>query len=257
MPSPFPGMDPYLERPHLWSDVHPTLISAVRVALVPHVAPRYYVAVELRAYVAPVENSESHRRPDIAVVREAAATFVSESAVAVQEPPMVVRLPQLDEERERYVEIRDVKTHEVITAIELLSPTNKRSGIGRSKYFEKRIQVLDSRTHLVEIDLLRGGEPMPTDPAPRMHYRILVSRVWERPKALLYPFNLNQRIPEIPIPLRRGEPEPTIALGALLAQIYDAARYDLRIDYTSEPEPPLDPATATWAHNLLHRAAQP
>lgn len=81
-------------------------------------------------------------------------------------------------------------------------------------------------------------------PLPPSHYRLLVSRGWERPQAQLYPFNLNEPIPEIPIPLRAGETEPTLNLGQALAKVYDEVRYDLRIDYTAEPEPPLDPALA-------------
>jgi hypothetical protein len=41
MPSPFPGMDPYLERPSLWSDFHATLLVAIRAALNTALPPRY------------------------------------------------------------------------------------------------------------------------------------------------------------------------------------------------------------------------
>jgi len=83
---------------------------------------------------------------------------------------------------------------------------------------------------------------------------VLVSRGWEQPQAQLYPFNLDEPIPEIPIPLRPGEEEPVLALGALLARVYDEARYDLRVDYKGEPDPPLDAATATWVHERLREA---
>ncbi len=141
-----------------------------------------------------------------------------------------------------------------MTVIEVLSPTNKRPGPERQRYERKRREVLDALTNLVEIDLLRGWEPMPMGAIPASHYRILVSRGWERPRAQLYPFNVNEPIPEIPIPLREGEEEPPLALGELLNQVYDQVRYDLRIDYTAEPEPPLDPAVAAWSHELLRKA---
>lgn len=257
MPSPFPGMDPYLERPALWPDVHLELIHAIRATLVPQVAPRYYVAVEERTYVVALEPRTFVGRPDVSVIDRSRLSAVAPGSVpaaAVLERPVTVELPLLDQIRERYLEIRDMATHEVVTVIEILSPTNKQPGEHRRQYERKRRQVLDSLTSLVEIDLLRAWEPMPMAPIPPSHYRILVSRGWERPKAQLYPFNLNEPIPEIPIPLRPGEPEPTLELGKLLSQVYEQARYDLRIDYTVEPEPPLDPAVSAWSHGLLRQA---
>ncbi|MBI4785512.1 MAG: DUF4058 family protein [Chloroflexi bacterium] len=250
MPSPFPGMDPYLEHPSLWHGLHTLLISAIATALGPRIAPNYYVAVEQRTFVIVGDGRDVFRRPDVEVVHPEPRRL-REAPIAMLERPISVELAMPEEVREHYLEIRDTKTHAVITAIEILSPANKQSGEGRREYEKKRIQVLGSLSNLVEIDLLRGGEPMPTDPAPRTHYRILISREWERPRARLYPFNLDEPIPEIPIPLRHGESEPTLDLGALLAQIYDQVRYDLRIDYASEPEPPLDPTSATWARDLL------
>lgn len=258
MPSPFPGMDPYLEHPAVWPDVHFELIHAIRATLAPKVAPRYYLAVEARTYIVTAEPRAFLGRPDVAVVRqlrEPPAPFGGAPA-AVLERPIAVELPVLDQVRERYLEIRDTATHEVITVIEILSPTNKRPGEDRRQYEQKRRQVLNALTNLVEIDLLRGWEPMPMGPLPSSHYRILVSREWERPKAQLYPFNLNESIPEIPIPLRADDTEPTLALGDLLAQVYDQVRYDLRIDYAAEPEPPLEPSTAAWSNDLLQQAGR-
>ncbi|MBI3913817.1 MAG: DUF4058 family protein [Chloroflexi bacterium] len=260
MPSPFPGMDPYLEHPSLWPDVHLNLIHAIQTALALRVAPRYFVSVEQRTYIAAVEPDAFLGRPDaestfsVAVI---GSRFVPPAAPLVAAPagvlerPLVVEVPVRDEIRQRYLEVRDVATHDVITVIEVLSPTNKQSGEGRQQYEKKRQQVFDSLTSLVEIDLLRGGKPMPTSRLPVSHYRILVSREWERPRAKLYPFNLNETIPEIPVPLRQGEDEPMLSLGDLLAQIYDQVRYDLRLDYALEPEPPLDADVAIWAHGVL------
>ncbi len=257
MPSPFPGMDPYLERPSLWPDVYLELVRAIRAALVPQVAPRYYVAVEEHTYVVTADPRTFVGRPDVIVVRpprEPEEPLAGAPPVTVLERPVTVELPLSDEIRQRYLEIRDTETHQVITVIEVLSPTNKRPGLNRERYERKRRAVLDALTNLVEVDLLRGWEPMPMGSLPASHYRILVSRGWERPRAKLYPFNVNEPIPEVPVPLREGEEEPTLALGELLARIYDEVRYDLRIDYTTEPEPPLDPVVALWAHELLQKA---
>ena len=190
------------------------LIHAIRVALVPQVAPRYYVAVEERTVI-------------------------------------LTDLPVIDRVRERFLEIRATADHELITVIEILSPSNKPPGEGRRQYEKKHEQVFETLTNLVEIDLLRGGAPLPMGKLPRSHYRILVSREWERPRGKLYTFNLPEPLPEIPIPLRRGETEPILALNDLLGNVYAEARYDLRINYANEPDPPLDAESARWARGLI------
>jgi len=139
----------------------------------------------------------------------------------------------------------------VVTAIEILSPSNKAPGEGREAYEEKRRQVLSTRTNLIEIDLLRGGKPMEMQPLPQGDYRILIRAGWERPQARLYACSIRQALPEVPVPLRRGEPEARLPLGQLLADIYTRAHYDLRLDYSQPPEPPLSPLDAAWTDTLL------
>lgn len=130
-------------------------------------------------------------------------------------------------------------TKEVVTAIELLSPINKRSGRGRQTYESKRERVLSSSTHLVEIDLLRAYAPMPVfGERWQSHYRILVSRSHLRPQADLYAFNLQNSIPPFPLPLRQEDQEPMVDLQCLLNQLYQRSGYDLKIDYQGEPIPP-------------------
>jgi hypothetical protein len=152
---------------------------------------------------------------------------------------------------ERYLEIRAVQTHAVVTAVEVLSPSNKAPGEGRAAYEEKRRQVLATLTNLVEIDLLRGGSPMEMQPLPQSDYRMLVRAGWERPQARLYAWSVRQPLPELSVPLRRGEQEARLPLGQLLADIYARAHYDLRLDYRQPPEPPLSPPDTAWADVLL------
>jgi len=129
----------------------------------------------------------------------------------------------------------------VVTVLEVLSPTNKRLGVGRNADEEKRRDVLSSLSHLIEIDLLRRGEPMAlTSGSVQSHYRILVSRVEQRPQADLYAFNLRDEIPQFPLPLKPGDQEPVIDLNVLLDQIYDRAGYGMVIDYRQKPVPALD-----------------
>jgi hypothetical protein len=254
MPSPFPGMDPYLERRQVWPDVHSALIVATRDALAPQVAPAYYVAIEERAYIVALKSADFIGRPDVAIITAPTGllpAIEAETATAVASVAQTVVLPQFEEVRERYLEIRDVQTHAVVTAIEILSPSNKTPGDGREAYEEKRRQVLSTLTNLVEIDLLRGGKPMEMQPPPQGDYRMLVRAGWERPRARLYACSVHQALPEVPVRLRRGEPEVRLPLGTLLANIYVRAHYDLRIDYRQPPEPPLSPPDTAWADELL------
>jgi len=163
-----------------------------------------------------------------------------------------VRVPLPQSIRQGYLEVREVATKQVITAIEVLSPINKRSGPGRQTYEGKRAKVLSSSTHLVEIDLLRAYAPMPlVGEDSSSHYRKLVSRSDVRSYADLYPFNLQQPIPAFSLPLRTGDQEPVVDLQSLLNNIYDKSGYDLKLDYREDPMPPLNEADAVWLNALL------
>jgi hypothetical protein len=250
----FPGMNPYLERPSLWPDVHLNLIHAVQHSLTQALVPYYYVAAEERTYIAAIDPQTFVGQPDVAVVGTPIIGTTLSSPTA-SGGPIPVLVPVSDEVRERYLEIRESRTDRVITVIEILSPTNKLPGQGRTSYEEKRRMVLDSATHLVEIDLLRYGEPLPAHPLIRSDYRILVSRSWERPRSFLYGFQIPDPIPDVPVPLQQGEDEPLLCLNPLLHQIYEEVRYDLRIDYTSPPpEPPMDQERLAWIDQLLRDA---
>jgi hypothetical protein len=255
MPSPFPGMNPYLEHPEIWPGVHHLLISEIVRFLSPKLRPKYRVAVEVRMYESPNENSLLVGIPDLIVKRSSTVTNPETTNVAVAAPttkPTKVRVPVPEIIKEGYLEIREVGTEEVITSIEILSPANKRSGKGRQIYEKKRLQVLGSLTHLVEIDLLRAGEPLPFfGNNISSQYRILVSRGNCRPNADLYAFNLQEVIPAFPLPLRRGDTEPVIDLQALLGEIYEIASYDFVMDYSRESVPPLLESDAVWADTLL------
>jgi len=256
MPTPFPGMDPYLEQHGRWPGVHTRLIVAIADALGPMVRPRYWVAVEERSYLAMVTSDGRVIVPDVAVADQEPSSYAdspSRSEPSADAGVLIAELPMPEERIERYLEVRSVDTHEVITSIELLSPTNKLPGEGRRIYEAKRLNVLSSMTHLIEIDLLRDGAPMPmrTDNAPRFDYSIVVSRAHQRPKAEARLFRLRQPIPSFPVPLRPQEPEPVLDLNDILHDLYDRAGYDMVIDYHAPPTPPLDSDDAAWAEELL------
>jgi hypothetical protein len=154
----FPGMNPYLENPSLWSEVHSWLIvelarrrSSPQASLNPSLIPKYRAAVEKRVY----DDALLVGIPDASVFQQTPeAEPSSVVTTGVLSKPIRVTVPLTEEITERYLEIREVKTGRVVTVVEVLSPKNKRVGEGRDKYLTKRQKVLNSATHLVEIDLL-------------------------------------------------------------------------------------------------------
>ena len=253
MRTPFPGMDPWLERPDLWLDVHNSLISAIRLDLAPRLRPRYYVRIEERTYVSEAEELVVVARPDLSVHDRGGGASSGPEQAGTRAGAVAVQVPLPDRVRETYLEIHVAETGDLVTAIELLSPTNKRPGEGREVYLEKRQAVLGSRTNLVEIDLVRAGDPMPIlGVAAASAYRILVSRGDRRPHAELFPFGVRDAVPRFDVPLRTDdEDEPELDVGALLADLYERVGYDLMVDYASEP---LAAADREWADGVLRAA---
>lgn len=168
---------------------------------------------------------------------------------------IAVQVPVPEEVRESYLEVREPPGQEVVTVIEVLSPTNKARTDGRRLYLRKRRRLLSTSTNLVEIDLLRSGRRMPIlGEECGGDYSILIARGAHRPDASLILFLVQDRIPPFPVPLREGEEEPRIDLERMIDDIFESSRYDLDIDYRSEPKPPLDPAVRPWADGLLRQA---
>ena len=256
MPNPFPGMNPYLESPDFWPEVHHLLIGMIQESLVPQLVPKYRVAIEKRIYEIKGEQSLLVGIPvDMSILRNPISRNPTTSNVAVAAPttaPLKVRLSMSEEVREGYLEVVDMASKEVVTVIEVLSSANKRPGQGREMYEEKRDKIFGSRTNFVEIDLLRGWEPLPVlDNDIAAHYRILVSRSNQRPGADLYLFNILDAIPSFALPLRAGDVEPIVDLQALLNTVYDRAGYDFTLNYMAELVPPLSETDAAWADSLL------
>ncbi|WP_424101286.1 DUF4058 family protein [Moorena producens] len=251
MPNPFPGMNPYLEQPEYWSDFHNQLVAALARALIPKLLPKYRVVTDKWVYKIAGSTKIAIGRPDVTVQQSRDASATIATAVAVSEPsvePIKVAVPLREEVRQSYIEVKDVATKEVVTAIEVISPANK-PGEGRQKYEAKRQQIFESMTHLVEIDLLRDGEPLPVSNSSNpSHYRILVSRSNTRPTADLYLFNLCDRIPSFQLPLLPGDTEPVVELQTLVDQLYDQLGYDYFIDYSSNPPLPWsEDDVGSWA----------
>ncbi|MFO0811386.1 MAG: DUF4058 family protein [Gemmataceae bacterium] len=258
MPSPFPGMNPYLEHAGAWRNFHSLFPGEASRRLNRVIGPKYYVVSEEHVYVRePLEGGPARpRSPDLFASEMPTGEVSSEGTVAVLGPQLrveEVELPEVDEERVPFVEIRDVYDNRVVTVIELLSPTNKRAGNERQKYLTKRAEVLASSASLVEIDLLRGGRRMPLSGRVSGTYGVLVSRPESRPKAEWVAINLRERLPVLPIPLGEGDTAVTLDLQEVLHTLYDDHGF-AKFIYRKPPDPPLAAEDAAWAHDILAAA---
>ncbi|WP_165075142.1 DUF4058 family protein [Paludisphaera rhizosphaerae] len=253
MPSPFPGMNPYLERDVSWHDFHERFLILGAGIIGAQIRPDYIVRVDDHIFVQETtdESRRSIGRPDLTVIPTTRQASELPADVAVLEAPTRIRVHPLDVTREVYLNIIDRHSREVVTVVELLSPANKRkSGPDRVQYLAKRDAVIASQANLVEIDLLRGGEPMPDDLRPPCSYSIVVSRPEERLNSGFWPLRLSDPLPVIPIPLRRPRPDASLDLQALLHRVYDEAGYEYYV-YDGPPQPPLTSDEAAWAESFL------
>jgi hypothetical protein len=276
MPSPFPGMDPYLERSRWFRGLHNNLITFIQEALQPLLPSPYFA---LTGELIWLEGSERYVEPDVDVLRPSSvrrhedveggeeggvATLVAQA----EEEPIVVTVPRSpDEERtEPYLEIYARREGEdrLVTSIEILSLTNKTLGSeGRQKYLEKQQEILSGQVNLVEIDLLRGGAHTSSVPhwlakekAGPFDYHVSVRR-FDRPgEFLVHPISLPRRLPTVQIPLLPGDPAIPISLQAVFQRAYDAGPYRRAVRYGEDPiDPPLTIAQAAWAAQILMPAA--
>jgi hypothetical protein len=252
MRSPFPGMNPYIERASVWHDFHENFLPRVQEILTAQVVPRYFVRIDEHRYIhaLPSEERRFIGRGDIMVPAVTERSTAVVAASPVLEAPAEVGLPEFDTESLSYLEIRDRDNNELVTVVELLSPTNKYAGPDREQYLAKARKLQQSWVHFVEIDLLRGGPRIPWLNMPECEYCVVVSRFETRPRAGIWPLHLRDRLPVIPIPLRHGDADAHVNLQQVLHQIYDAVGYAYRI-YSGPPESALAAADAAWAAQVL------
>jgi hypothetical protein len=250
MPSPFPGMDPFLEGSPEWQDFHDDFIYAIRQALVPQVRPRYLVRAQTQVYV--LEETDGHVGiiiPDVLVAEGGSLSPPESGGVSVAvAAPAIARLAFVQKQKQAYLEIRERETRRLVTVIEVLSPSNKRKGSDAwGDYLKRRDAIFSSEVHLVELDLLRGGERMPMgDPLPSGDYYAIISRSYRRPFCEVYAWTLRDPMPTIPVPLLKGDPDAVLNLQEIFTTVYEQAGYDYSLDYNGEFEPPPRPEDADW-----------
>lgn len=242
MPSPFPGMDPYLEAPGLWPDVHDELISAIRNLLNRNLPAHYHARTRERVYIS--DETDPGREfliPDVHVrkVSESSEPAVAGASAAVAEPLTVTTLIE-EEIKELYVEVVHLEDAAIVTVIEVLSPSNKSPGArGHDSYHTKRLQIMHSDANLVEIDLLRSGRRVPiVEEMPACEYMVHVSRADTRPQGTVWPIRLEQPLPSILVPLRPPDGDCTLDLQGALNDAYERGAYNRVIDYHQAPAPP-------------------
>lgn len=224
MPSPFPGMNLYLEDAELWSDFQLSLAVELRSQVNRLIQP---------LYVAQVKTYETYE-----------FVAVDEAVRELHKVPLKIAS----------IELYRARSRQVVTAIEILAPVNKQpSHDAYHEYQRKRRELLRSAVHLLEVDLLRGGQRPPLVQAvPQAPYYVVLSRAEQRPVVEVWPIQLQQKLPLIPVPLQAPDPDAPLDLSAVLAAIYERAGYATLIDYHRVPPPPkLAEADLIWLDNLL------
>jgi hypothetical protein len=247
-------MDPFVEG-QSWRDFHASMMLTMRKFLVAQLRPRYIVQVEEYVYLA---NDEATRErlviPDVRVVEtpdwQQSSSTSSETLLAPVTRESV--LPETYEQT--YLEIRTSDNEKVLTVVECLSPWNKDPGAGRTEYLRKRYQVAMSPAALVEVDLLRGGQRVPTTvPLPEGDFFAFVTRREQFPQMDVFAWTLRDKLPKIPIPLGEGDSDAIIDLQLVFDTVYDDGGYDYSLKYRKPPTPRLSPTNAAWVQQILDK----
>lgn len=236
MPSPFPGMDPWLEAADIWPDFHHSFACKMSALLNSTLRASYYARLRTRPEVGVVDNDYL-----AGTVRDEGGRHLS-------------------------IEVRDPRRrHKLITFIDIVSPSNKTAGPDRETYLEKHREVFASDASLIEIDLLRGGRRLLANPRvkqrlseldPPPDYLVLANRAWTRGEGAgawdMFAISLREMLPVIAVPLRVNEPEVPLDLQHVFNRAYDAGPYQRgALDYSSPPHPPLAEADYAWARQRM------
>jgi hypothetical protein len=254
MRCPFPGMDPYVERPEIWPDFHDSLIAYIRETLQPLLRPKYAALTRDRLYVV---EAERPIYPDVALVQAGAAHAASGgSTTLIADRPLVVELFR-EEIREPVVHIIEPAAgNRIVTAIEILSPDNKTPGPGRDSYLQKREELWSGGANLVEIDLLRDGRTPVRVPEERLNslrpwrYLVAVSR-FRPPRCELYAWKLDERFRRVSVPLADGDPDIVLDLRAPFERTWESGPYPELLRYGESPPGTLSPGEIDWCREVV------
>ncbi|MCS6865515.1 MAG: DUF4058 family protein [Gemmataceae bacterium] len=225
MPSPFPGMDPYLETPKLWPAFQHQLLACLYQNLLPGLVDRYRARVGTRSYTVETPLFTS-------VIRE--------------------------QHTEEYLEIRNRNDGKLITVVEVVSPANKTSAAGRQAYLDARHQAILQRAAVVEIDLVKQGQPLlnySREGLPEYDYAVTVTRAYAPDRYEIYTATLQKRLPKFKLPLATDDRDALLDLQAAFSRAYDHGHFATQIDYTQPPpvDVPLTEEQKKWLDDLLRQ----
>jgi hypothetical protein len=227
MPSPFPGMDPYLEG-EMWVEFQHSFVHRISQQVMPLVRPKYVAFLAKRYCREPIvfEGSDKEAR-------------------TVQ--PIMDDVPVLA------IEIRDVAERRLVTLIEILSPVNKR-GEGAREYAQRRLELMQTNTHLLEIDLLCQGRRIQLlqEPPPAPYY-LYLSRAQRRPYTQVWALPLSKPLPTIPVPLLPPDPDVPLDLQAAMTDCFTLVGYEDLLDYSAKPPAGLTEEEKTWVAQTLQK----
>jgi hypothetical protein len=254
MASPFPGMDPYLEG-DLWQEFHETLAGAIRAQLVPQLPPKY-AALLAKRYVVDrpalgifAPPSERILYPDEHGVAERAPVYQMAPGMTAATLELSSSMP--DQTPVLSVEIRDVAERRLVTIIEILSPVNKR-GQGAQEHLDRRIELMQTATHLLEIDLLTVGYRIPLEgELPPTPYYVHLSRAERRPRTGIWAIRLQDALPRLPMPLLHPDPDVVLDLQAAVDACFALVGYERLLDYSADPPGALSAADRQWVKERL------
>lgn len=260
MPSPFPGMNPYLEHPARWPSVHHRLITYACEELNQRLPEGYAAEIGERLYVVQPDRSIY---PDVAVLRSTGGRPAPTGSAAVVAPdvadaPWVLSIDPI-EVREPFIEILRIgQPASIVAVIEVLSPSNKAPGTeSRELYLTKQREAFEAGVSLLEIDLLRGGIHTVSAPYEEVRrkghwdYLVCLHRGTDGQRWELWPIGLRERLPWIRVPLTPGTADVALDLQAVFDRSWDASSHARFMDYSADPAPPLSDADQVWADTLL------
>lgn len=266
MPSPFPGMDPFLEDPTFFHPIHQRLIYLASEQLQSRLPEPYFVELEDRVWI---EASTPHQAvPDANVLRAGGPSRRQESsggiavAEVIQATPVVIRIPHV-EVSEWYLNVyaKQKDGEQLVATIEILSESNKTPGAtGRDLYLRKQKEILSGKVHLVEIDLLRRGQHATCVPLaslkaaiPDFDYHVCIKHFDNLEDYFVFPIRLTEPLPKLPIPLLPGDGTVPLDLQAAFDRAYEVGPYRFRVPYVaSVPAPALSDERVAWVKKVLH-----
>jgi hypothetical protein len=253
MPSPFPGMDPNIEARNRWPDFHHAFITDCRTALNARLPEDYIATIDERVQSIKLTGQRPRvSLPDLSVARDLVGSFEKAAdttgGVATLAPHVVPQSVEwLDEPTEAYIEIFHLPDYQLVTGVEVLSPSNKVNP-GRTTYLAKRRDLLHHGVHLVEIDLLLEGERLPMlSPLPQGDYYVFVTRCPRHDICNVYSWSVRRVLPSIQIPLQSADADVELDLAAVFRTTYETGRYGRLLRHQQPAVFQLSDADMEWA----------